>query len=113
MPENSEKQNPNESNTNKYRKLFACRFGCKLVCVHDKFSKYFMSYLGKDVVYNFPNNKTEESKCCSDVMKQPFNKKLVINNKDNGDFKNSVGVAIMFMLTRCKCKRSFSYYWKI
>ena len=58
-----------------------------------------MSYLGKDVVCNFPNNKTEESKCYSDVMKQPFNKKLVMNNKDNGDFKNSVKA----MLKRFKC----------
>ena len=31
----------------------------------------------------------EGSKYCSDVMKKCFNKKLVMTEKDNGDFKNS------------------------
>ena len=31
----------------------------------------------------------EESKCCSDVMKEHFNKGLVIHKKDDKDFENS------------------------
>ena len=31
----------------------------------------------------------EESKCCSEVMKKHFNKKIVRTEKDNEDFKNS------------------------
>ena len=34
VPENNEKQNPNESYTNKYQKHVACSCGYKLVCVN-------------------------------------------------------------------------------
>ena len=45
--EDNGNQNPNEC------KHVACSYGYKLVCVHDKFSKPFKSYLGKDAVYKF------------------------------------------------------------
>ena len=54
--ETNGKQNPDESFTNKYQKHVACSYGYKLVCVDDKFSKTFKSYLGEDVVYNFINS---------------------------------------------------------
>ena len=66
-----------------------CISGCKLGCVDDKFSKPFNSYLGEDVVYNFVNSVIEESKYCSNVMKQNFNKELVMTKKKNKGFKNS------------------------
>ena len=46
VPEDNVKQNPNESYTNKYQKHVACSYDYKLVCVNDKFSKSFKSYLG-------------------------------------------------------------------
>ena len=39
VPENNGKQIPEEYYTNKYQKHIACSYGCKLVCVDDKFSK--------------------------------------------------------------------------
>ena len=42
------KQNPDEPYTNKYQKYIACSYGYKLVCVDDKFSKPFKTYLGED-----------------------------------------------------------------
>ena len=39
VPENSRKQNPNESYTNKYQKHVACSYGYKLLCVDYKFSR--------------------------------------------------------------------------
>ena len=53
IPEDNEKQNLKESYTNKYQKHVACSYGYKLVCVDDKFSKPFKSYLGEDAAYNF------------------------------------------------------------
>ena len=47
--------------TNKYQKHVTCSYGYKLVCVDDKVSKSFKSYLGKDVIYNFNNNNIEVS----------------------------------------------------
>ena len=56
VPENNEKQNQEEPYTKKYQKYIACSYesyGYKLVCVDDKFSKPFKTYLGKDAIYNF------------------------------------------------------------
>ena len=50
VPEDNEKQNPNDFYTNKYQKHVSCSYGYKLLCVDDKFSKPFKSYLGKDAV---------------------------------------------------------------
>ena len=89
MPEDNEKQNPEKSYTNKCRKHIACGYGYKFVCIDDKFSKPFKTYLGKAAVYNFINSMIEESKYCSEVMKKYFNKELVITKEDNEDFKNT------------------------
>ena len=53
---NGNQKNANESYTNKYQKHVACSHGYKLVCVDDKFSKPFKSYLGKEAVYTFISN---------------------------------------------------------
>ena len=47
-PEDNGMQHPNESYTNKYQKHVACSYSYKLVCVDDKFSNPFKSYLGED-----------------------------------------------------------------
>ena len=86
--EDNTKQNQNESYTN-VSKTFAWNYGYKLVCVDDKCSEPFKSYLGEDAVYNFISSMTEESKYCSDVMKKHFNKQLIMTKEDNEDFKNS------------------------
>ena len=52
IPEYNGMKNPNESYTNKYQKHVACSYGYKLVCVDDKFSNSFKSYLGEDAIYN-------------------------------------------------------------
>ena len=75
--EDNGKQNPNESYTNKYQKHVASSYSYKLVPVDDKFSKSSKSCLREDAVYNFISSMTKESKYCSDVMKNHFNKELV------------------------------------
>ena len=59
MPEDNGKQNPEESLTNKYQKNIAYSHGYKLVCVDDRFSKPFRTYLGEDAAKNFVNNMIE------------------------------------------------------
>ena len=88
VPEDNEKQNPNETYKIKYQKHVACSCGCKLVCVDDKFSEPFKWYLGEDDVFNFINSMVEESKYCSDVIKKNYNKELKMTKNDNEDFKN-------------------------
>ena len=48
VPEGNGKQNPEESYRNKCQEHIACSYDYKLVCVDDKFSKPFKTYLGKD-----------------------------------------------------------------
>ena len=81
------KQNPEDSYTNKYQKHIACSYGYKTVCVHDKFSKTLNTYIGKDEVCNFIYSLIEESKYYSDVMKNHFNKELVMTKEDIEDFE--------------------------
>ena len=69
MSEDDAKLNREEYYTNKHRKHIACSYGYELVCVGDKFSNPFKTYLGKGTVDNFINNMTKESKCCSKVIK--------------------------------------------
>ena len=62
MSKNNGKQNLEESYTNKYQKHIACSYDHKLVCIDDKFSKYFKTYLEEDAVYKLVNSMIEESK---------------------------------------------------
>ena len=78
MSEDNVKQNLNESFTNKYQKNVACSYGYQLICVDDKFSKFFKSYLDKDAFYNFISSMIKESNFCSNVMKKHFNKELAM-----------------------------------
>ena len=89
VPENNGKQNLLQPYTKKYQKHVAWSYGYNLVCVDDKFSKPFKSYLGEDAVYNFICSMIEESKYCSGVMKKHFNKELVMTKEDNEDFEKS------------------------
>ena len=89
VPEDNGKQNLEESYRNKYQKHLAWSYGYKLVCVDDKFSKPFKTYLGKDAASNFINNMIEESKQHNEVTKKHFNKELVMTKEDNENFKNS------------------------
>ena len=72
LRESNGNQNPNETYTNKYQKHVACSYGYKLVCVDDKFTNPFKSYLDENAVYNVISTMIEESKYCSDVIKKTF-----------------------------------------
>ena len=98
VPEDNGKQSPNESYTNKYQKHVACSYGYKLVCVGNKFSNPFKSYLGEDAVYNFISSMIEESKYSSNIIKNHFNKELLMTKKILRTLLN-VGSAIMTNFT--------------
>ena len=66
------------------------------MCVDDKFSKPFKSYLCEDAVNYFINSILKESKYCSDVMKNYFNKELVMTKKDDKHFENCTKSWICF-----------------
>ena len=49
----------------------------------------YVLVIGKNAVYNFIYGVIEDSKYCSDVIKNILTKELVMTKKDNADFKNS------------------------
>ena len=51
-PEDNGKHNQSESYTEKYQKRVCRIYGYKLLCVNDKFSKLFKSYLVKIMLWN-------------------------------------------------------------
>ena len=95
MPEDQVKQNPDESFTSKYQKVFLPVIDKNYyVCVNDKFSEPFQTDLGEDAMYDFINNRIEENKFCSDVMKKHFNKELLLTKEDNKISNNSTKCSI-------------------
>ena len=60
----------------RHLKNIACSDGYKLVSVDDKFSKLFKKHLSENFVYNVINSMIEESKYCSDVIKNILIKNL-------------------------------------
>ena len=62
VPENNGKQNRNESYINKYQKNVAYSYGYKLICVNNKFSESFKSYLEEDAIYKYIGSIIKESK---------------------------------------------------
>ena len=88
-----------EVNVRKYQKYFVCSGCYNLVCVDNKFSKPFKSYLGEDAVFNSNNSMINEIKYCRDVMKIHFNKKIVMAKKIVLRTVLNVVFAILFMLT--------------
>ena len=83
VPEDHGKQNLEESYTSKYQKCIPYSYGYKLLCVNDKFSKPFKTYLDNDPVYKFVNNMIEKSISCSEVMKKHFHKELAVTKEKN------------------------------
>ena len=51
-------------------------YSYKLVCVYDKFTKSFKTYLDGDAVYNFNNSMIEESKYCNEMIKNILTKNM-------------------------------------
>ena len=54
----------------------ACSYDYKLVCVDDKFTQPYKSYLGENTVYSFIDSMVEESKYCGDGMKNILTENL-------------------------------------
>ena len=75
MPEDIEKQNPDEPCSDKLSKIYFLSYGYKLVCVDDKFCTPFKTYLHEDEVYNFINM-IKKGKYCSEVIKKIITKNL-------------------------------------
>ena len=66
-----------------YQEHKACGYGYKIVCQYDdKYSKTYKGYRGPDAVYKLIENLLEEQKEIKKIIKQNFNKKMIISKKE-------------------------------
>ena len=79
-----------KSYTQAYQNHEACGFGYKVVCHYDqKYSKPAVIYRGENPVPKFYQNLTEEVKYCQEVIKEKFQKPLIMSKKDEEDFQKA------------------------
>ena len=68
----------------------ACGYGYKIVCQYDDtYSKPYKGYRGPDAVYKLMENLLKEQKEIKNIIKQNFNKKMIISIKEQNDFENT------------------------
>ena len=77
--------------TNCYlREHKACGYGYKIVCQYDdKYVKPYKGYRGENAAYKLIENLLEEQKEIKKIIKQNFNKHMIISKKEQNDFKNA------------------------
>ena len=79
----------NISYTKKYQNHIPCGFAYKVVCIDDRFTKDIVIYRGKDCVNKFITAMLEEYEYCSNVMKEYFNKNLIMSVEEEQIFQTS------------------------
>ena len=78
-----------DSYTKKYHEHVPCSYAFKVVCIDDRFSKSIVVYRAKNVAYEFIKEILEEYKYCKKVMKEHFNKNLVMAEEEEHLFRES------------------------
>ena len=78
------------SYTQQYQKHTACSFGYKVVCHYDqKYSGDAVIYRGKDCIERFMKCMFEEVKNCQSIIRDNFNKPLIMTEEDEKAFKKA------------------------
>ena len=79
-----------KSYTQAYQKHKPSGFGYKVVCHYDKkYSKPAVIYRGENVIEKFIQHLFEEVKDCQEVIKENFQKPLIMSKKDEEDFRKA------------------------
>ena len=79
----------NISYTKKYQNHIPCGFAYKIVYIDDRFNKNIEIYRGKDCANKFITRMLEEYEYCSNVMKEYFNKNLIMSAEEEEMFQSS------------------------
>ena len=67
----------------------SCSYAYKVVCIDDKFSKPTDVYRGESAAYEFIKSILKEHKYCKKIMKDQFNKNLVMTEKEECLFQQN------------------------
>ena len=66
----------------KYHEHIPCSYAFKVVCIDDKYNKSIVVYRGVNAAYKFIKAILEERKYCTKIMKDEFNKNLIITEEE-------------------------------
>ena len=77
------------SHTKKYHEHVPCSFAYKVVCIDDKYSKSIVVYRGVNAAYEFIRSILKENKYCKKIIKDKFNKNLIMTEKEEYLFQQS------------------------
>ena len=75
--------------TKKYHEHVPCSCAYKVVCIDDKYSKSIVVYRGVNATYEFIKSILKEHNYCRKIMKDQFNKNLVMTEKEEYLFQQS------------------------
>ena len=73
----------------KYHEYIPCSFSYKVACIDDRFSKSIVVYRDKNAADEFIKAILEEYKYCKKIMKEHFNKNLVMTEEEEHLFQQS------------------------
>ena len=73
----------------KYHEHVPCSYVCKVVCIDDRFSKPIVVSRGINAAYEFIKSILKKHKYCKEIMKDQFNKNLVMTVKEEYLFQQS------------------------
>ena len=75
--------------TKKYHDHVPCSYAFKVVCIDNRFSEPVVVYRAENAAYEFIKAILEEHKFCKKVMKEHFNKDLIISEEEESLFQQS------------------------
>ena len=81
--------NENSSWQRKYQDHVPCGFGYKVVCVNGRFTKEVVVYRGKNCVKKFIETILSEYEYCKNVVREHFNKNLIMLMKEEEMFQKA------------------------
>ena len=73
----------------KYHEHVPCSYAYKVVCIDDRFSKPIVVYRGENAAYKFIKAILQERKYCKKIMKDLFNKNLIMTEEEEHLFQQS------------------------
>ena len=68
--------------TRKHHEPVPCSYAYQVVCIDDRFSKPIVAYRGENAAYKFIKAILEERKFCKKIIKDQFNKNLVMTEEE-------------------------------
>ena len=93
--EEMKKDKDTRSYTEAYQTHEDCGCGYKVICCYDdKYSKPIQMYQGENAVYKFMEEMLKEVEYCKVVIKERFNKPLVMTENDEQHFRTMDGCHI-------------------